>query len=68
MGWRKRVGDNIRRRRKAQGLTQETLAHKAGLAMRYVSGIERGEENPSLDALIKLAEALEVHPRELFAD
>jgi transcriptional regulator with XRE-family HTH domain len=36
--------------------------------MRYVSGIERGEENPSLAALVKLAAAVEAHPRDLFAD
>lgn len=66
MGWEKQVGANIRRLRKAGGLTQEALAHKAGLAMRYVSGIEHGEENPSLAALVKLAAALGAHPRELF--
>jgi len=68
MSWETPVGANIRRLRTAAGLTQEVLAHKAGLAMRYVSGIERGEENPSLAALVKLAAALGVHPRELFAD
>ena len=68
MDWEKQVGANVRRLRKAKGLTQEGLADKAGLAMRYVSGIERGEENPSLQAMVKLATALGVHPRDLFAD
>ena len=68
MEWQRQVGSNIRRLRKAAGFTQEALAHRAGLAMRYVSGIERGEENPSLAALMKLCAALEVHPRDLFAD
>jgi transcriptional regulator with XRE-family HTH domain len=68
MEWQRQVGSNVRRLRKAAGLTQEALAYRAGLAMRYVSGIERGEENPSLAALVKLAAALEAHPRDLFAD
>ncbi len=36
------------------------------MAMRYLAGIERGEENPSLAFLVKLASALEIHPARLF--
>jgi transcriptional regulator with XRE-family HTH domain len=68
MRWEDQVGANIRRLRKARGLSQEKLAQDADIAMRYLSGIERGEENPSLAFLVKIAEALGVHPRELFAD
>lgn len=60
------VGANIRAFRRDAGLTQEGLADRAGLAMRYLAGIERGEENPSLSFLIRIAEALEVHPSRLF--
>lgn len=66
MRWEDRVGANVRRLRKAKGLSQEALAHEAGMAMRYLAGIERGEENPSLAFLVKLAEALNVGPAALF--
>jgi transcriptional regulator with XRE-family HTH domain len=59
---------NVRRLREAQDLTQEKLAQKAGLAMRYVSGIERGEENPTVSTLAKLAKALGVHPSVLLSE
>lgn len=66
MRWEDRVGANVRRLRKAKGLSQEALAHEAGMAMRYLAGIERGEENPSLAFLVKLAVALSVEPGRLF--
>jgi len=65
MEWEAIVGANIRRLRKAKGLTQERLAQEAGMAMRYVAGVERGEENPSLRYLVRLAEALGTEPMEL---
>ena len=65
MNWEAIVGANIRRHRKAKGLTQEQLAHEAGVAMRYVAGVERAEENPSLKFLVKIAEALEIDPAAL---
>lgn len=66
MRWEDRVGGNIRRLRKSKGLSQEALAHEAGMAMRYLAGIERGEENPSLAFLVRVAQALGAHPRDLF--
>lgn len=65
MQWEAILGENVRRLRKAKGLTQEGLAGRAGMAMRYVAGIERGEENPSLRYLIRIAEVLNVEPYEL---
>jgi transcriptional regulator with XRE-family HTH domain len=37
-----RFGLNVRRRRKAAGLSQEALAEKAELDRTYISGVERG--------------------------
>ena len=65
MKWEVIVGANIRRLRKAKGLTQEQLAHEAEMAMRYIAGVERGEENPSLRYLVKIAEALGCEPSDL---
>ena len=67
MEWAVIVGANIRRLRKAKGLTQEQLAHESGVAMRYVAGVERGEENPSLKFLVKIAEALGAEPALLLS-
>jgi len=49
-----------------KGLSQEALAHTAGLDRSYVSGLERGEFNVSLLALAKLARALSVRLSALF--
>ncbi|MCS6625437.1 helix-turn-helix domain-containing protein [Roseibacterium beibuensis] len=68
MHWEQRVGANIRRLRQARKLSQEALAHEAGMAMRYLAGIERGEENPSLAFLVKIADALGVVPAALFEE
>jgi transcriptional regulator with XRE-family HTH domain len=53
-------GQAFRQLRRARGISQERLADLAGLDRTYVSGIERGERNPSLTNLLKLAATLEV--------
>ena len=55
-------GKTVRRRREASGLTQETLADRAGIHRTYIGGIERGERNPTLTMIHRLAHALNVHP------
>jgi transcriptional regulator with XRE-family HTH domain len=66
MRWAKVVGTNVRRLRQAHGLTQEALAHEAKVALRLLGGIERGQRNPTVEMVGKLAVALGVHPRDLF--
>lgn len=65
MRWEEVVGRNVRRLRNARGLTQEALAHGADIDTRYVGGIERGEENPSVAVVGRIAAVLGVHPAEL---
>jgi transcriptional regulator with XRE-family HTH domain len=60
------VGQRIRSLRKEKGLSQEELGEKAGFHYTYMGGVERGEKNPSLDTLNKIAGALGVGIVELF--
>jgi len=62
------LGRRIRTIRKAQGLSQEELADKAGLDRTYVGGIERGERNVSVLNLAKIGVALQVDLSLLFTD
>jgi transcriptional regulator with XRE-family HTH domain len=56
----------VRELRLTAGHSQEELAHRSGLHRNYVGGIERGERNPSLQNIVKLASSLEVDVGELF--
>jgi transcriptional regulator with XRE-family HTH domain len=62
------VGKNIRACRTHAGLTLEQLAEKADLSWPYLSEIERGRENISLDRLVRLAQALNVKLARLVED
>lgn len=57
----------LRRLRSEQGLSQERLAQLADLDRTYVSGIERGERNPSLTNILKLTKALGINVSQLAA-
>ena len=61
----KAFGVAVRARREELGLSQEELGFKAGLHRTYVGDVERGERNPTLEVVGKLAGALETEPREL---
>ena len=52
-------------RREKLGISQEELAHRAGLHRTYISDIERGARNPSLKTLSRLADALELSTSDL---
>ena len=60
MDVRERVGNNVRRLREKQGISQEELADRAELHRTYISGVERGVRNPTVVVLEKVADALGV--------
>ena len=62
------VGRNVRRHRRAARLSQEDVAHKAGLDRTYLSDIERGVANPSVNVLLGIAMVCGVHPALLLLD
>jgi len=59
MDVRQRVGLNLQALRKAKGLSQEELAHRADIHQTYLSGVERGRRNPSVVVLARIAAAME---------
>lgn len=61
------LGREIRRHRKALGLSQEALAERAGLHRNYVGFLERGERNPSATTIFGLARTLGVSASALVA-
>lgn len=60
------VAWNLRRVRVARGLSQERLAADAGVDRAYLGGLERQAENPTVDLLDRIADALDVPMSELF--
>lgn len=52
------LGQRIRARRSEMGMSQEGLAHAAGLDRSYVGRIERGEHNLTFVALVRLCRAM----------
>ncbi len=62
---RERLGMALQKQRQVHGLSQEQLGKLAKLSLKYVSEIERGEANPSMEALERLTNALEWDPFEL---
>ena len=64
---RTRFGKHIFQLRTAKGYSQEKLAELADMHWTYLGGIERGERNPTLINIEKLARALEISLQDLFS-
>jgi len=60
MDIRQRLAVNLRRVRLEKGWSQEAFAHEADLHRTYISDLERGARNPSIEVVDKLAVALGV--------
>ncbi len=62
----KKLGERVRRLRKAKGLSQEQLAELSGLHTNYIGQVERGEKNLTIETLQKIVAGLDVSLEELF--
>jgi transcriptional regulator with XRE-family HTH domain len=62
------LGRAIREARAELRISQEELSLRTGVHRNYIGGIERGERNPSVVTIARLADALEMPPSELFRE
>jgi transcriptional regulator with XRE-family HTH domain len=62
----RRFGKKVAKRRRDLKLSQAELAKAADLDRTYISGIERGVQNPSLKNISRIANALNLKITELF--
>lgn len=60
-----RFGQHIAQLRKNAEMSQEDLSARSELDRTYISGVERGKRNLSLGNILKLARALDTHPKNL---
>lgn len=59
------LGNNVRRIRESKGWSQDKLSEESGLHRTYISGIERGVRNPTIEIVQEIALALDVSPSQL---
>jgi transcriptional regulator with XRE-family HTH domain len=65
MDMRRLVGRNVVRIRKSKRITQERLAEISGFSQQYISGLEKGQRNPTVVTIYELSQALGVNYIEL---
>jgi transcriptional regulator with XRE-family HTH domain len=65
--YRRILGQNVVRFRGVRGLTQKNLADATRLSVDWISLIEQGRVNPTLDVIVDLALALKLRPADLLA-
>lgn len=61
-----RFGQRVKSLRLERGLSQEAFADKCGLDRTYISGIERGVRNPTLEVIAVIADGLGINLSDLF--
>ena len=66
MNIKDKVGQRVRELRHVLGLSQEALANKAGVDRTYMTDVENGRRNISVELLEKIIGALEVSFEEFF--
>jgi len=59
-------GDRVRELRVARDWSQETMGEACDLHWTYIGGIERGERNPTLESVYKVAKGLKIKISDLF--
>lgn len=62
----RKFGENVRRERMRRGMTQEDLAHAAGVHPTAISRLETSDRNPRFLMIMRVAGALSVKPAKLF--
>ena len=65
---RKNLSQRIRSLRELKNLTQEQLGERAGLSGKFIGEIERGNGNPTVDTLDKIAKALDTSLAQLLTE
>ena len=61
----KAFGEQLKKAREKQGLTQKQVANKADVHVNYFARIERGEENFTFEILEKIVKALKIKSSEI---
>lgn len=60
-----KIGKNLREIRDRRHLSQEEAANAAGISITYYAGIERGEENPTINVIQNICKALKIKSSEI---
>jgi transcriptional regulator with XRE-family HTH domain len=60
-----KFGNRVRQIRSNFGWSQEELADRTGLHRTYISGVERGNRNPTISVVFKFAQAFSMSPSDL---
>lgn len=62
------LGEAVRKRRKALGISQERLAELVDVHRNYIGLVERGEQNLTIDSLLRIAKSLKCKMQDIIVD